>query len=82
MKTYVFDTYGTLFNVQSVAEKWPAGLGKKANQVPNTRRGKQLQYSWLRSLMGEFITFWQMAGEAMDYALSESRVEKPRCVKC
>ena len=77
VKACVFDAYGTLFDVHSAAEKCRADLGDKADQVSNTWRGKQLQYSWLRSLMGEFVPFWQVTGEALDYALSESGIENP-----
>lgn len=75
VKARVFDAYGTLSDVHSAAEKCRTGLGDKADQVSNTWRGKQLQYSWLRSLMGEIVPFWQVRGEALDYALSESGIE-------
>ena len=75
VKACVFDAYGTLFDVHSAAEKCRADLGDKADQVSNTWRGKQLQYSWLSSLMGEFVPFWQVKGEALDYALSEPGIE-------
>jgi 2-haloacid dehalogenase len=75
VKACVFDAYGTLFDVHSAAEKCRADLGDKADQVSNTWRGKQLQYSWLRSLMNEFVPFWQVTGEALDFALAESEIE-------
>jgi 2-haloacid dehalogenase len=75
VKACVFDAYGTLFDVHSAAEKCRTDLGDKADQVSNTWRGKQLQYSWLRSLMGEFVPCWHVTGEALDYALSESGIE-------
>ena len=75
VKARVSDAYGTLSDVHSAAEKCSTDLGDKADQVSNTWRGKQLQYSWLRSLMGEFLPFWQVRGEALDYALSESGIE-------
>ena len=75
VKACVFDAYGTLFDVHSAAEKCRTDLGDKADHVSNTWRGKQLLYSWLRSLMGEFVPCWQVTGEALDYALSESGIE-------
>lgn len=74
VKACVFDAYGTLFDVHSAAEKCRADLGDKADQVSNTWRSKQLQYSWLRSLMNEFVPFWQVTGEALDFALAESGI--------
>jgi len=71
----VFDAYGTLFDVYSASEKCRTDLGNKADQVYNTWRGKRLQNNWLRSPMGEFVPFWQVTGEALDYALSESGIE-------
>lgn len=73
----VFDAYGTLFDVNSAAEKCRADLGDKADQVSNTWRGKQLQYSWLRSLMPAFVPFWQVTGEALDFALAEAGIDNP-----
>jgi 2-haloacid dehalogenase len=71
-KTCVFDAYGTLFDVHSTADKCHADLGNKADQTSNTRPGKALQYSWLHSLMDEFIKLWQVTREAFDYTLSAS----------
>ena len=75
VKACVFDAYGTLFDVHPAAEKCRTDLGDKADHVSNTWRGKQLQYSWLRSLMGECVPCWHVTGEALDYALSESGIE-------
>jgi 2-haloacid dehalogenase len=71
----VFDAYGTLFDVHSAAERCRDDLGEKADQVSNTWRMKQLQYSWLRSLMREFAPFWQVTGDALDFALAEAGLE-------
>ena len=71
----VFDAYGTLFDVHSAAEKCRGDLGDKADQILNTWRTKQLQYSWLRSLMREYVPFWQVTGEALDFALAEADME-------
>lgn len=73
----VFDAYGTLFDVHSAAERCRADLGGKADQVSATWRTKQLQYSWLRSLMREYAPFWQVTGEALDFALAEAGIDDP-----
>jgi 2-haloacid dehalogenase len=71
----LFDAYGTLFDVHSAVAKESAALGDKAQAVSATWRDKQLQYTWLRSLMGEHTDFWQVTGDALDYALASQGVE-------
>ena len=65
----VFDAYGTLFDVHSAAARCRTDLGPKADAVSETWRTKQLQYTWLRSLMGRHVDFWRVTGDALDYAL-------------
>ncbi|MEI8307615.1 MAG: haloacid dehalogenase type II [Chloroflexales bacterium] len=64
----VFDAYGTLLDVASVADaceaRWP-GYGGALTQL---WRARQLEYSWLRSLMGRHADFWQVTGDALDVA--------------
>ncbi len=64
----VFDAYGTLFDVNSAAARWRAALGAHADAFSATWRRKQLEYSWLRSLMSAHADFWQVTKEALDYA--------------
>ncbi len=71
----VFDAYGIPFDVHSAAERCRGDLGDKADQISNTWRTKQLQYSWLRSLMREYVPFWQVTGEALDFAPAEADME-------
>jgi 2-haloacid dehalogenase len=66
----VFDAYGTLYDFNSAAARCRARLGGKAEELSALWRQKQLQYSWLRSLMGAYAPFWQVTGEALDVALS------------
>lgn len=68
----VFDAYGTLFDVHSAADKCRDELGPKADEMSNLWRAKQVQYTWLRSLMGDYAPFWQVTGDALDYALAET----------
>jgi 2-haloacid dehalogenase len=65
----VFDAYGTLYDFNSAAARCRDRLGAKADDVSALWRLKQLQYSWLRSLMGEYAPFWQVTGEALDHAM-------------
>src|SRR6185436_4361148 len=64
-----FDAYGTLCDFNSAAARCRARLGGKADELSALWRAKQLQYAWLRSLMGTYAPFWQVTGEALDFAL-------------
>lgn len=65
----VFDAYGTLFDFKAAAARFEAELGGKAAKLSEIWRAKQLQYTWLRSLMDDYADFWTVTGEALDYAL-------------
>ena len=69
IKACVFDAYGTLFDVHSAAAHMKDDLGKKSEAMSDLWRMKQLQYTWLRSLMGHHADFWQVTGDALDYAM-------------
>ena len=73
----VFDAYGTLFDFNTAAMKYRAELGDKADQLSALWRTKQLEYTWLRSLMGAYTDFWQVTGEGLDYALAALGLERP-----
>jgi 2-haloacid dehalogenase len=65
----VFDAYGTLFDVHSAVGKHRKRLGDKADAVSATWRTKQLEYTWLRSLMDRYVDFWRVTGDGLDFAL-------------
>jgi 2-haloacid dehalogenase len=73
----LFDAYGTLFDVHSPVGKEAQKLGDKADSVSATWRQKQVQYTWLRSLMGAHADFWQVTGDALDFALAAHDVDDP-----
>jgi 2-haloacid dehalogenase len=68
IRGYVFDAYGTLFDVHSVVE-----VGREVTGDPMTLsatwRQKQLEYTWLRALMGRYEDFWAVTEAALRYAL-------------
>jgi len=66
----VFDAYGTLFDVASASGRCRDALGGKADALALLWRTKQLEYTWLRSLMGRHADFWQVTGESLDYAMA------------
>jgi 2-haloacid dehalogenase len=65
----VFDAYGTLFDYASAAAGCRDALGGKMERLTILWRDKQLQYAWLRSLQGRHAGFWQVTGDALDYAM-------------
>ena len=71
----VFDAYGTLFDVHSAVERGGAALGDRAALVSALWRQKQLEYTWLRSLMGAHADFRQVTKDGLDYALAVHGVE-------
>lgn len=71
----VFDAYGTLFDVHSAAARLRDDLGEKADALSEMWRLKQLQYTWLRSLMGRHCDFWQITGDALDYSMRALNME-------
>jgi 2-haloacid dehalogenase len=76
IQAVVFDAYGTLFDVQGPVLKLAAEIGEKATQLGALWRQKQLEYTWLRSLMGTHADFWVVTHEALDFALAELGIEE------
>jgi 2-haloacid dehalogenase len=77
IKACVFDAYGTLFDFASAAARCQDVPDKKLSALTSLWREKQLQYTWLRSLQGTFADFWQVTGEALDYALDSLNIASP-----
>ena len=71
----VFDAYGTLFDVHSAASRYQARLGGHAQAVSAMWRTKQLEYTWLRSLMQRDVDFWKVTQDALDYALDYQGID-------
>lgn len=74
---YVFDAYGTLFDVHSAVRQHAETLGEKGPMLSEIWRSKQLEYSWVRSLMGSWTDFWQLTQDALDYAMKATAVSDP-----
>jgi 2-haloacid dehalogenase len=77
IRACVFDAYGTLFDVHGPMRRLAAEIGDKAEEISRLWRQKQLEYTWLRSLMGVHADFWHVTGEALDYALAQYGVGEP-----
>ena len=65
---FVFDAYGTLFDVNSAVARHRAALGANADGVSDLWRRKQLEYTWTRTMMGAYRDFRQLTAEALDFA--------------
>jgi 2-haloacid dehalogenase len=73
----VFDAYGTLFDVVAAARHCQEDLGDQWAPLAQIWRDKQLQYTWLRSLMGAYTPFWQITQDGLDYALATLKISDP-----
>jgi len=71
----VFDAYGTLFDVNAAAARCRDALGDKADALASLWRTKQLEYTWLRSLRGDYVDFWHVTGQSLDYAMAALKLE-------
>ena len=69
IKAIIFDAYGTLFDVNSAAEKCKDKIGDKWERFANFWRTTQLEYTWLRSLMGRHKDFWQVTEDSLDKSM-------------
>ena len=69
IKALVFDAYGTLFDVQSVAGVTDAAFPGQGATITQVWRLKQLEYTWLRALMGRYEDFWTVTRESLDFTL-------------
>ena len=69
IKAFVFDAYGTIYDVQSVRGALEAAVPGHGEYLTQVWRQKQLEYSWLRSMMGRYEDFWTVTREALAYAL-------------
>lgn len=58
VKVIAFDAYGTLYNFSSAIQRHKEQLGDKADALDKLWRGKQLEYTWLRSLTNQYLPFW------------------------
>ena len=74
-KAIVFDAYGTLFDVNSAAEKCKGKIGDKWEGFANYWRTTQLEYTWLRSLMKRHKDFWQVTEDSLDKSMKAFKID-------
>ena len=76
VKACVFDAYGTLFDVNSAAEKCKEKLGSRWEGFANSWRTTQLEYTWLRSLMKKHKNFWEITEDSLDHTMETFKIKK------
>ena len=75
IKAIIFDAYGTLFDVNSAAEKCKDKIGDKWENFANYWRTTQLEYTWLRSLMKRHKDFWQVTEDSLDKSMKAFKID-------
>ena len=69
-KIYVFDAYGTLFDVDHACKEMAIQLGDNWEKLSSIWRQKQLEYSWLHNSMNEYDSFWKITKDSLEYAMN------------
>jgi 2-haloacid dehalogenase len=69
-RTFVFDAYGTLFDVHAAIGRHRAACGPDADRMSEIWRAKQLEYTWMLTLSGQYQDFWTLTERALDYSLA------------
>ena len=75
IKAIIFDAYGTLFDVNSAAEKCKDKIGDKWEGFSNYWRTIQLEYTWLRTLMNRHEDFWKVTEDSLDKSMQVFKID-------
>ena len=75
IKACIFDAYGTLFDVNSACRELSKEVGHNWESLASLWRLRQVEYTWLRNSMNEYIDFWQITSDALDYAMETLDIE-------
>ena len=75
IKACVFDAYGTLFDVNAACRELSKEVGDNWEQLASLWRLRQVEYTWLRNSMDEYIDFWKITSDALDYAMETLGIE-------
>ena len=80
VEAFVFDAYGTLYDVQSVSQLIDEEFPEHSDLITQVWRLKQLEYTWLRSLMGSYRSFWDISEESLTYTLDSVGLKADKVV--
>jgi len=75
IKACIFDAYGTLFDVNAACRELSKEVGDSWEQLASLWRLRQVEYTWLRNSMDQYIDFWQITSDALDYAMETLDIE-------
>ena len=75
IKACIFDAYGTLFDVNAACRELSKEVGYKWESLASLWRLRQVEYTWLRNSMDEYIDFWQITSHALDYAMETLEID-------
>jgi 2-haloacid dehalogenase len=81
VQRYVFDAYGTLFNLHAAAERYRGAIGPSWQQLSHTWRTKHIEYTWHHSLTRTPATFWRLAERSLDFAIAATGAAVPADVR-
>ena len=70
IRTFIFDAYGTLFDVHAAIARHRDAAGPEADRFSEIWRIKQLEYAWMLSAAGHYVDFWTLTERALDYAFA------------
>ena len=70
MRHFVFDAYGTLFDVHSAASRYRDAIGANWDRLSQIWRAKHLEYTWIQAQTGQHVSFWTLAQRSLDYAIA------------
>ena len=80
-KIYVFDAYGTLFDVDHACKEMAIQLGNKWNNLSSVWRQKQLEYSWLHNSMNSYVSFWNITEDSLEYSMNSLSINSVQIKK-
>jgi 2-haloacid dehalogenase len=86
VRAFVFDAYGTLFDVHAAVARYREAAGPEADRFSEIWRLKQLEYAWMLSAAGHYVDFWTLTERALDHAFarcpSVDRALRPALLDC
>ena len=74
-KVCIFDAYGTLFDVNAACRELSIEVGENWEELATLWRLRQVEYTWLRNSMNEYIDFWKITSDALDYAMETLNIK-------
>ena len=77
-KACIFDAYGTLFDVNAACRELSLDVGDKWQDLANLWRLRQVEYTWLRNSMNEYVDFWEITSNALDYAMEVLNIQNKK----